>query len=45
MHKIFHNIRSELMNEKFRVLKKSNQKIAILSSVPEIAKILKYGGF
>lgn len=33
------------MNDKFRVLKKSNQKIAILTSVPEVAKLLRYGGF
>lgn len=34
--KIFRNIRENLTNEKFRVLKKSNKKIAELVSIPEI---------
>ena len=45
LHKIFHNIREELMNDKFKVLKKSNQKIAALTSIAEVVKVLRYGGF
>ena len=42
---IYRNIRENPLNEKFRILKKSNKKIAQLASIPENIKILLYGGF
>jgi hypothetical protein len=43
--KIFTNIRENLIDEKFRTLKKSNQKIAQLAESKEIVQVLRHGGF
>ena len=43
--RIFRNIRTNLIQEQYRTLKKSKPKIAELISVNEIAQILSYGGF
>lgn len=43
--KIFRNIRDNLTQEKYRMLKKSNQKIMDLISVRECGDILVHGGF
>lgn len=45
LSKIFSNIRDNVTQIKFRQLKKSNDKIAKLTSIPEVDKILTYGGF
>lgn len=45
LSKIFSNIRDNVTQLKFRQLKKSNDKIAKLTSIPEVDKILTYGGF
>ena len=45
LHRIFHNISENLMNEKYRTLKKSNAKISELTSHREVVEALKYGGF
>lgn len=45
LSKIFSNIRDNVTQIKFRQLKKSNDKIAKLTSIPEVDKILAYGGF
>ena len=42
---IFRNIRDNITSEKYRTLKKSNQKIGQLLSVKENYRILAYGGF
>lgn len=43
--KIFTNVRENLIDEKYRTLKKTNNKISQLAEVKEIVQILKYGGF
>lgn len=45
LSKIFNNIRENLINEKYRTLKKSNAKINILTSFKEVVRILLHGGF
>lgn len=45
LSKIFCNIRDNVTEVKFRQLKKSNDKISKLTSIPEVEEILKYGGF
>ena len=45
LNKIFTNIRENLISEKYRTLKKSNQKIAVLTSLADVAQILRFGGF
>jgi hypothetical protein len=45
LSKIFNNIRENLINEKYRTLKRSNAKINILTSFKEVVKVLIYGGF
>ena len=45
MTRIFRNIRENITQEKFRILKKSNQKVSELISIKENAQILNYGGF
>lgn len=45
LSKIFSNIRDNVTQIKFRQLKKSNDKIAKLTSIPEVDKILTFGGF
>lgn len=43
--RILRNIRTNLTQEQYRTLKKTNQKIAELISVNENAQILAYAGF
>lgn len=43
--KIFTNVRENLIDEKYRTLKKTNNKISLLAEVKEIVQILKHGGF
>lgn len=43
--RIFTNIRENLIDEKYRTLKKSNAKIGQLSEIKEVVQFLRYGGF
>lgn len=43
--KIFTNIRENLIDEKYRTLKKTNAKVAQLAEIKEAAQVLRYGGF
>jgi hypothetical protein len=43
--RIFSNIRENLIDEKYRTLKKSNAKILQLTNYKEVAKVLTFGGF
>lgn len=45
LNKIFTNIRENLIDEKYRVLKKSNAKIAQLTQSNHAIKFLQIGGF
>jgi hypothetical protein len=45
LNKIFTNIRENLIDEKYRVLKKSNAKIAQLTQSNHVIKFLQIGGF
>jgi hypothetical protein len=43
--RIFTNIRENLIDEKYRTLKKSNAKIGQLAEVKEAVQLLRFGGF
>ena len=45
LSRIFSNIQDNLMDDKYRTLKKSNNKIAELTSHQEVVQILRHGGF
>ena len=45
LSKIFNNIRNSVTEEKYRTLKRSNDKISKLISIREVENVLKYGGF
>lgn len=45
LSKIFANIRENVTEVKYRQLKKSNDKIAKLTSLSEVDQILTHGGF
>lgn len=45
LSRIFGNIRENLIDEKYRTLKKSNPRVNALLQFPQVLKILRMGGF